>query len=183
VVRACRLAAKATTQAARHRCRDARSQCRTCCRAGREGCAAPGEEPKFSGIIPRIPDRGILDALSLPPAPDGRGYSWVGVGEGTLTFDPTRRTPVSAAAECAAIVLRCFDATSRNWAGCFEAVPVCSTDEPWIGDDPMCCPSACASRYQALRKQGLDGPGAFTAAIWDEPSCVPELEGRTTGQP
>jgi hypothetical protein len=129
-----------------------------------------------------VPDRSVLDTLPLPPGPNGAGFTWLGTADGTLVIDPSRRSPVSAAAECAAFVLACFRPGARNWAGCFEAAPPCPSDTPWLGDGAICCPSACAARYQALRQSGLDGPTAVTRAIWDEPSCIPGLVGRSPGE-
>jgi hypothetical protein len=101
--------------------------------------------------------------------------------DGTFTIDPAARTPVSAAAECAALVVACFRPGVRNWAGCFESVRVCPTATPWEGNDPMCCPASCAVRFQELRRTGVAGPLAATASIWRAPSCMPGLGATARG--
>lgn len=134
------------------------------------------ETPVFSGSFD-LPDRQILKQLGLPPGPDGRGFALLTLNDGVYGFDPDDRTPVSAAAECAAGVLSCFHPQLRNYAGCFANVPVCSTDTPWTSDGPACCAAACGGRYQDLLREGRDPPSAMTAAIYEKPSCMPGVEG------
>lgn len=174
--RTCRRAVTGTFRAARTACRALRTSCRTCCKAGGAACA--GEPPAFDGTFP-VPDRRVLDGLPLPAGPDGIGFAWLGTADGTLVIDPSRRSPISGAAECAAFVLACFRPGVRNWAGCFAAAPPCPSDTAFLQDGELCCPAACGARYQALRQAGLDGPTAVTRAIWDAPSCIPGLVGRT----
>lgn len=178
--RTCRTALRTTFRASRQACRALRSTCRACCTAGGSGCA--GEAPLFDGAFP-VPDRRVLDGLPLPPGPNGAGFTWLATADGALVIDPSRRTPVSSAAECAAFVLACFRPGVRNWAGCFAEAPPCPTDTPFLEDGEICCPAACGARYQELRQAGLDGPAAVTRAIWDAPSCIPGLAGRTQGAP
>jgi hypothetical protein len=172
--RPCKRAAKAAFKASRTGCRAFRATCRACCRDGGTDCANRGDEPLYSGTYTE-PSRDVLETLPLPPAPDGSGFAVLATPTGTFAIDPAARTPVSAAAECAALVLSCFRANVRNWAGCFESVRVCPTDAPWEGNEPVCCPAGCAVRFQELRRAGLGGPAAATAAIWRAPSCVPGL--------
>lgn len=136
----------------------------------------------FSGAIAPV-DRRVLDTVALPPAPNSRGFTLLALPDGTFTFDPQARSPVSAAAECATAMLGCFHPTQRNWAGCFASVPACTSETPWVGDHPMCCPAACGDRYQALRREGRPDPEAFAAAIWEEPSCMPGLAGHPRDVP
>lgn len=178
--RRCRQDVKRIFKAARSLCRNARARCRVCCRVccreGRTRCDAPPELPRFSGEFP-MPDRRGLDQTPLPPGPNGQGFMLLELPDGAFFFDPAARSPVSAAAECATVVLACFHPTLRNWAGCFASVPACETDTPWVGDHAMCCPAACAERYQVLRAAGRSEPEAFAAAIWETPSCMPALAG------
>jgi len=136
----------------------------------------PVEVPVFTGSFPQ-PDRAALANVPLPPAPDGKGKVLIELPDGMLIVDPTRRTPTTAAGECAVTMLACFHPPERNWAGCFANVPQCPNDRPWEGDGPMCCPAACAQRYQALLRAGLLAPRAFARAIWEAPSCMPGLAG------
>lgn len=176
--RPCRAAQKSTFRRAKKACRSFRASCRACCRKGDAPCA--GEEPLFDGTFP-APDRRALDTLPLPPGPNGTGFTWLATADGAIVIDPARRTPVSAAAECAAFVVACYRAGVRNWAGCFDNAPPCPSDTPFLEDGVLCCPSACATRYQELRQSGLDGPRAVTRAIWGAPSCIPGLAGRAGG--
>lgn len=175
----CRRAARTGFRAGRKTCSAARRSCRACCRADGSACtAAPvGEpdEPLFSGTFP-VPDRRLVETLPLPPAPDGIGRVVLVAPDGAFHVNPLLRSPVSAAAECATVLLACHHPRLRDWAGCFANVPVCPTDTPFLEDGPMCCPAGCAARFQALRAAGLDGPTAVTAALWDAPSCVPRLD-------
>lgn len=180
--RPCLRTGKRVFKAAKRTCRRARAACRACCRERGTACDRAPEVPIFSGTFP-LPDRRELEALPLPPGPDGRGFTLFALPDGVFHFDPAARSPVSAAAECAAAVLACYDPALRNWAGCFAAVPRCETRTPWVGDDPMCCATACGERYQEGRRRGLDGPRAFAAAIWNAPSCMPELPGREASTP
>ena len=149
-VKGCRRGVKHLFKVARRGCRDARARCRACCVAGGTVCDVPPELPRFSGEFP-TPDRGGLDDTPLPPGPSGQGFMLLELPDGAFFFDPAARSPVSAAAECATVVLSCFDPTLRNWAGCFASVPECEGDTPWVGDHPMCCPAGCGARYQELR--------------------------------
>jgi hypothetical protein len=176
--RHCRQGAKRLSKVARGLCRSAKTRCRACCSEGRTGCDVPPELPRFAGEFP-MPDRRGLDETPLPPGPGGRGFMLLELPDGSFFFDPAARSPVSAAAECATVVLACFHPTERNWSGCFASVPRCTTDTPWVGDDPMCCPVACGERFQELRAAGRPDPEAFAAAIWEVPSCMPAVEGHT----
>jgi hypothetical protein len=174
--RPCRAGVGGRFRTAKRTCRTLRASCRTCCKAGGGACA--GEAPLFDGVV-SVPDRRVLNELPLPPGPGAIGFAWLGTADGTLVIDPARRTPVSAAAECAAFVLACFRPGVRNWAGCFEAAPPCPSETSFLEDGGLCCPAACGARYQELRQAGLDGPTAVTRAIWDAPSCIPGLVGRS----
>jgi hypothetical protein len=175
-IKLCQQGVKRLFKAASRVCRGARARCRACCKDGSTGCDVPPELPRFSGEFP-MPDRRGLDDTPLPPGPSGQGFMLLELPDGAFFFDPTARSPVSAAAECATVVLSCFHPTLRNWAGCLASVPECQTDTPWVGDQSMCCPAGCGERYQELRAAGRPDAEAFAAAIWEAPSCMPGLEG------
>jgi hypothetical protein len=132
------------------------------------------DPPIFSGTF-ELPARTQLATAPYPDAGDGVHHLVFPTQDGPLAFDPKLRTPITAASECAAAVLACYAPGQRNWPGCLLHVPVCRTATPWVGDDPMCCPAACAPRYQELRAAGEDGPSAFTHAVFGKPSCTPGL--------
>jgi hypothetical protein len=176
-VATCREAADRLLEAAKSICTDARSACKSCCGSKGSSCAAIAlEVPKFAGAFV-LPDRRDLPGANLPPGPDGKGFLLGALPDGVAWMDPERRTPVTAAAECATAVLACFDPQERNFAGCFASVPACPTDAPWTSDGPACCAAACSTRYQELLRQGRDEPTAMAAAIWEAPSCMPGVEG------
>ena len=117
-----------------------------------------------------------LKDIDLPPGPDGTGYTLMATNDGFLVADPEDRTPISAAAECTALILACVEPNVRNLRGCFEAAPVCSSDTPWTGDDTMCCHKSCADRYVELREDGLDEAAAAITAIHGPEACSPGVD-------
>jgi len=133
------------------------------------------EDPVFTGTFIEF-DRTALNNLPLPPSPDGQGFLVLETAEGALILDPEDRTPASAAAECAQLIMNCFHPESRNFAGCFENVPVCQSDTPWMDDGPSCCAVACSTSYQERLREGMDPPSAAAAAIWESPACMPGIE-------
>lgn len=177
--RACKQRQQAVAKAGKRTCRAYAKRCRACCKGAGSECATPPEVPRLVGTFPTL-DRSKLSDSPLPRAADG-SIVILQLPDGDLQFDPTRpRTPVSAAAECAASVLACLAPPERNLAGCLVGVPTCPSDTPWQDDGPMCCPAACAERYQELLATGSLGPVAFTRAIWEAPACIPSLEGLST---
>jgi hypothetical protein len=178
--KACKRNASRVAKEGKRICRVFRKSCRACCKTGGADCARPPEVPKASGDFP-IPERRVLDEPPFPPQPDGTGFVLLSLPDGDFGFDPNNRGPASAAAECAAAVLSCFEPTLRNWAGCFARVPRCTTSTPWEGDAPMCCAAACQDRFQELLRAGVEAPVAFASAIWEAPSCMPGLDGHVRG--
>ncbi len=122
-----------------------------------------------------IPDRSAFTTIELPPGPDGTGYTVVQTPQGTLVMDPSRRTPLSAAAECGALVVACYEPGVRTRRGCFDNVAVCPDDTPWDGDEPYCCPASCAALYVQHREAGLNEPDAVVATLLGEEPCSPGL--------
>ena len=131
------------------------------------------EEGIYSGSF-ELPERPTEDSVDLPAGPDG-GLVIFQSSQVVMTVHPDQRTPVSAAAECAVLTLSCFSPGERDWLGCFRNLPTCTSDEPWLRDDPLCCPSSCGDRYLELRATGLPAPDAAMAAIYGEDACIPGL--------
>ena len=88
--------------------------------------------------------------------------------------------PISAAGECAALVLACHETGVRSTAGCLTNVPTCG-DAPWEGDDPMCCATSCATVYADHRSSGLEVPEALATALFRTPSCAPGVDDALEG--
>jgi len=159
-------------------CRVFKKACPRCCKSNGANCTRTPEVPVASGTFAAL-DRKALDTTPFPPAAGGNGFALFRLPDGDIVVDPAKRTPVSAAAECAVAVLSCFQPGARNFAGCLATVPTCKNKKPWVGDGPMCCPVACMDRYQELLHAGRDEATAFAAAIWEAPSCMPGVEGHT----
>jgi hypothetical protein len=160
-------------------CEDFLSACESCCAAGGSDCTLAPEVPKAIGAV-AIPEREMLEAPNgLPPGPGGVGFMLLPLPDGAIGFDPTLRTPATAAAECAGAVLACFSAGERNWAGCLTVAPTCPSDTPWAENGPACCADSCLDRYQELRREGRTNPAAAMAAIYEAPSCMPGLDNFT----
>lgn len=157
-------------------CRVVKRACPRCCKSNGSTCTRAPELPVASGAF-EVLDRKALDTTPFPPAADGNGFVLFRLPDGDIVIDPAKRTPVSAAAECAVAVLACFQSGTRNFAGCLATVPTCKGKKPWESDGPMCCPVACMDRYQELRHAGRDEATAFAAAIWEAPSCMPGVVG------
>lgn len=174
--KACRLQPKRVHTGAKRSCKAFKKACTACCKAGEADCDRPPEPLIVAGTF-EVPPRVTADNIGLPPAPNGSGFVLLRLPDGDLVIDPAKRTPISAAAECAAAVLACYQAGARNFPGCLAAVPPCTSKKPWEKDKPVCCAPACIDRYQELRRAGRDEATAFAAAIWEEPSCMPGLHG------
>lgn len=183
--RACLGQAKRLQKAGKKACKGSRKACKRCCKEDPKSCVLPPELPEATGSF-ELPDRAALPAAleeaGFPPGPDGRGFTVLALPDGVLFIDPSARSPVSAAGECADAMLACFAPPERNVAGCFAATATCR-GKPWKGNAPVCCPTDCGERYQALRRDGVDEGAALAAAIWEEPSCIPGLEGHVEPAP
>jgi hypothetical protein len=173
---ACLARAQKAADAGDRICDAFQANCPTCCVTGGVNCNLAPEVPRAVGEF-QIPGRDIVERTdNLPPGPNGVGFMLLPLPDGALGFDPFLRTPATAAAECAGAVLACFSPGERNWAGCLAVVPTCTSDRPWEDDGPACCTTACVERYEELRRAGRGNPAAFTAAIYEAPSCMPGLD-------
>ena len=134
------------------------------------------DDSMYSGSFEE-PSENDLTTPSLPPAPGG-GFLLMQTSEGRLTYDPELRTPVTAAAGCAALLVACYEPGVRGFLGCLENVRDCDDDTPWDDEGPeYCCESsACPARYRELRDSGLDAARAAVDAILAQPSCMPGVD-------
>jgi len=165
-------------------CGSASSACGSCCDDAqtvdeRDACVVPAEIPTVDGDF-TPPDPRANDDLPFPTGPNGNGFTILDLPDGQLIMDPDDRGPAWAAGGCAEAVLACYSPPDRNLSGCFAVAPACESAEPWNDDDPLCCPVGCGAHYQALRRTGLEDPDAFLGAIYDDPTCIPGLIGRST---
>ncbi len=132
------------------------------------------EDSLYSGEW-TVPDRSMLDDPPLTPHPDG-GYIVHWTAEASLALDPEARTPLSAAAECIALVIACYEPGLRTRLGCLENVEQCGSETPWTGDEPFCCAAGCAERYRSLREAGYNQPDGVVEALLGQESCAPGLD-------
>ena len=180
---ACEATAKRLEKAGKKACKSARKGCKRCCKKTPGSCVQPPELPVFAGSFERPEREALTTALEesgFPPGPEGRGFAVLRLPDGVFFIDPERRSPASAAGECADAILACVAPPERNLAGCFAALATCK-GKPWKGDHAMCCPKDCGERYQALRREGRDEGMAFAGAIFAEPSCIPGVRGQELG--
>lgn len=92
-----------------------------------------------------------------------------------LSYDATLADPVTAYADCSALVLACVDSGSSDFDACVPATTTCASAEPW--KEEACCPAACKDAYAAARGKGEVGFDAFMAVFVTDTSCFPGLEG------
>lgn len=129
-------------------------------------CAGP-DEVKSTPVAP-------LDLSTIPeefresPIPAQHG----GVD---LSYDATLADPVTAYADCSALVLACIENGAADFDACVPATTTCATTEPWR--EGACCPSACKDAFSAARGKGEVGFDAFMAVFVTDTSCFPGLEG------
>ncbi len=129
------------------------------------------EAPVFSGTF-TMPPASLLTNPPLPPSPHG-GFEVAATSSiGAIVVDPTAQTPRSAAGDCLALVLSCYDESTRNIAGCFSNVPTCATTTPW--QEAPCCPASCGAQYQAERATRAPDE-ALLSTIFSSSSCIPGM--------
>lgn len=112
----------------------------------------PISPPDLSGLP--------LDDEGLPTLPLGEDAS--------LSFDLSRRDPLTALGACADLVAFCVS-PERSLDACMVYAPVCETEEPWL-EEP-CCPARCAADYEALRIAGEGDVPAFVRVLFRDIEC------------
>ena len=55
---------------------------------------------------------------------------------------------------------------------CARSAPHCQTAEPWL-EAQRCCPAACFTAYEALRRTGVAPMLAFSKVYFEDASCLP----------
>ncbi len=131
------------------------------------GACASVEEPTATVVPP--PDLSSIPAeYRESPIPNEHG----GVD---LSYDATLADPVTAYADCSALVLACMEGASPDFDACISATPTCASSEPW--KESSCCPAACKEGYSTARGKGEVGFDAFMAVFVTDTSCFPGLEG------
>lgn len=130
------------------------------------------EEPLYSGDWV-APARDMVQELNLPLTDDG--YVVASGPDGMMLYDEANRSPSSAAGECAALLVACL-APERNVLGCLQNMPICDSEEPWTGDDPMCCHASCEERYVELREEGRIEANALATAVFGPDACSPGVD-------
>ncbi len=123
--------------------------------------------------------------VPIPPAPpplDLAGFPTDEQGSPILASSsnyylvPREPDPLTALADCTAMVLRCVDRRLQGHSldACVVSTPACQTDLPWT--EPTCCPAACVEAYERHRIAGAAPIQAFRAAFHARPRCMPGLD-------
>ena len=124
---------------------------------------------------PPVTTEPVVPDLSTIPA-EYREEPLVGThGGADLSYDGALADPVTAYADCSALVLACLEG-GKDFDACVPATPSCATTEPWT--EAPCCPSACKDAYTTARGSGGDAFDAFMAVFVTDGSCFPGLEAR-----
>lgn len=132
---------------------------------------ACNDGPSTLEVTWEVPEREMLLGLDIPRTQDGAYI----IGPDQVA-DPADRTPLSAAAECGAAVLACYEpAQGRDIEACLGAVPTCDTDTPWHGEQPLCCAATCSDAFEEGVQAGLEQEQAMVEALFGEASCAPGL--------
>ncbi len=128
------------------------------------GCEVPEKLPKIDP-----PD---LDPSSWSlPKTEGGLWEIIEVAGSRLALNPAQEDPITAVGRCADLVTGCYEGGSTLDA-CVASARACRTQEPWKEDDD-CCPSACATAFEAERKLGTAPLEAFEKAFFTAPDCFP----------
>jgi hypothetical protein len=114
-----------------------------------------------------------LVALGVP-AYDLRSYHLSANADGDLLLDAEVRDPLTALGRCTGWIAACVAPPERTLDDCARSAPACATAEPWLETD-ACCPAACFTAYEALRRDGSAPLRALRAAYFEDGSCFPGL--------
>lgn len=115
-----------------------------------------------------LPD---FTALGLPPRGDGT-YSFMGVPNADFAIDPNLKDPITALGRCASWIVACLSPPTRLLDDCARSAPACTTDQPWL-EGQRCCPSACFTAYESLRREGASPGRALRTVYFQDASCFP----------
>jgi hypothetical protein len=93
-----------------------------------------------------------------------------------LSALPTDK-PSQARAICSSSVTKCHQPGQRSLDQCWVSMPRCASASGSDGKE-VCCPSACAERYEKERIAGATPLEATDRVLLGTPSCVPGVQGR-----
>jgi hypothetical protein len=108
------------------------------------------------------------DVSALPTDEQGRPI---------LSQDGKSPSPSQARAICSSSVTKCYQPGQRSLDQCWVSMPRCASASGSDGKE-VCCPSACAERYEKERIAGATPPEATDRALFGTPSCIPGVQGR-----
>lgn len=121
-------------------------------------------------VAPGPPSASALD--QLPANPDTGRRILFESGDNSFEYDPSMRTPITAAAACASWILGCFKPGQRSLDECAKFAPACQTSTPWL-ETTSCCPTQCAFDYAQTRQTGVPAEDAFLQTYVDTGTCLP----------
>lgn len=133
----------------------------------------PADDDDDDAPTPGPPDDTWME--ELPPSFLG-DQSDIHGGLG-IVFDPDLRDPVTAMADCGALISACLEETQGDFDACVLGVAVCRTDSPWTEEGP-CCPDACVAQFRAARDGGQTGFDAYVRTWALDGSCFPGVPER-----
>lgn len=149
--------------------------------------------PPFAVLLlaASCPNTGSDDLLAsqAPPNIDVELFASLGSGATKLLadasnarveIDPTLRDPLTALGECADLLSYCYAPPQTTLSSCFKSVRVCESNEPWR--EKPCCPSACATAFEAEVAAGLTELQALEKVLFREPDCAPQVRAALEGK-
>jgi len=117
------------------------------------------------------------DLSALPT--DERGQpilSQDGSGNSIVLEKHKSPSPSQALAICSSSVTKCHQPGQRSLDQCWVSMPRCASASGSDGKE-VCCPSACAARYEKERIAGATPLEATHDALFGRPSCIPGVKG------
>ena len=109
----------------------------------------------------------------VPVEPDDPDPALLEPGEPAIVVDPGSLDPATTYADCLGILQSCA-MRSTTMDGCVDAVPGCTTDQPWLRKE-HCCPEGALDAYRAARTAGTPWAVAFLENVIDGIGYFPGL--------
>ena len=131
-----------------------------------------GKDVIFGGPPPV--NRAALN--TLPKNPTTNRPTFIQLPEGSLEYDDSAPTPVTAVGGCTNWVTACYQPGVRELDDCARSAPACATDKPWL-ESGLCCPKKCFSDYRVKRLSGIPDLDAFFEVYVMDGSCFPGFLG------
>jgi hypothetical protein len=109
----------------------------------------------------------------VPVEPDDPDPALLEPGAPAIVVDPTSLDPATTYADCLGMLQSCATRTT-TMDGCVDAVPLCTSDQPWLRDE-FCCPAGAMDAYRVSRAAGTPWAAAFLDTVIDGIEHFPGL--------